>query len=146
MAAFGNRHKKRKLKNEINVVPYVDVMLVLLVIFMLTSTAMNLGIQVNLPDADARPVEQAEDPVVVLVDDQGRYELRLGSGQAQPLEAAELSARMAALVAENPQAPVFVAADGALPYQQVMDTMSLLQRAGVTRASLVTDPIPATGR
>lgn len=140
MAAFGNRHKKRKLKNEINVVPYIDVKLVLLVIFMITASVMNLGVEVNLPDSDARPVEQVQDPVVVSVSAAGQYSLQLGDGADQPVSADELAARIAAFVQTNPDAPVFVAADGALPYQAVMDTMSLLQNAGVTRAALMSEP------
>ena len=140
MAAFGNRHKKRKLKNEINVVPYIDVKLVLLVIFMITASVMNLGVEVNLPDSDARPVEQVQDPVVVSVSAAGQYSLQLGDGADQPVSADELAARIAAFVQTNPDAPIFVAADGALPYQAVMDTMSLLQNAGVTRAALMSEP------
>ena len=140
MAAFGNRHKKRKLKNEINVVPYIDVMLVLLVIFMITASVMNLGVEVNLPDSNARSVEQTQDPVVVSVSAGGQYSLKLGDGADQPVSAEELGARIAAFVQTNPNAPVFVAADGELPYQAVMDTMSLLQNAGVTKAALMSEP------
>ena len=140
MAAFSNRHKKRKLKAEINVVPYIDVMLVLLVIFMITASVMNLGVEVNLPDSNARPVEQTQDPVVVSVSAGGQYSLRLGDGLDEPVSAEELGAKMAAFVAQNPKQPVFVAADGDLPYQTVMDTMELLQSAGVTRAALMSEP------
>ena len=140
MAAFANRHRKRKLKAEINVVPYIDVMLVLLVIFMITASVMNLGVEVNLPDSNARPVEQTQDPVIVTVAADGRYGLKLGDGPDQAVSAEELAGRMRAFVAENPKLSVFVAADGALPYQDVMDTMSLLQNAGVTRAALMSEP------
>jgi biopolymer transport protein TolR len=140
MAAFANRHKKRKLKAEINVVPYIDVMLVLLVIFMITASVMNLGVEVNLPDSNARPVEQAQDPVVVSVSAGGRYALKLGDGPDEPVSAEELGAKMAAFVAQNPKLPVFVAADGELPYQAVMDAMELLQNAGVTKAALMSEP------
>ena len=140
MAAFTHRHKKRKLKAEINVVPYIDVMLVLLVIFMITASVMNLGVEVNLPQSNARSVEQAQDPVIVSVSAGGQYTLKLGEGPHEPVTAEELDAKMRAFVAQNPKLPVFVAADGALPYQQVMDTMSLLQGAGVTRAALMSEP------
>ena len=143
MAAFGNRHKKRKLKAEINVVPYIDVMLVLLVIFMITASVMNLGVEVNLPDANARPMQQEQDPVVVSVAADGSYALKLGDGDNTRVSREELAAKVRAFAAENPTLPVFVAADGELPYQQVMDTMSLLQNAGVSRASLVTEPVAA---
>jgi len=140
MAAFGNRHRKRKLKNEINVVPYIDVMLVLLVIFMITSSVMNLGVVVHLPQSNVRPVEPAQDPVVVSIDGSGQYFLRLGEGANQPVTADELTVKIRALMAENPQAPVFVAADRDLRYQAVMDVMERLQGAGVARAALLSVP------
>ena len=140
MAAFGNRHKKRKLKSEINVVPYIDVMLVLLVIFMITASVMNLGVEVNLPQSNARPVEQAQDPVIVSVLADGSYTLKLGEGPHEAVGRDELAAKMRAFVAQNPQLPVFVAAEGTLPYQSVMDTMELLQGAGVSKAALMSEP------
>jgi biopolymer transport protein TolR len=140
MAAFGNRHKKRKLKSEINVVPYIDVMLVLLVIFMITASVMNLGVEVNLPQSNARPVEQAQDPVVVSIARDGTYSLKLGDGANQPISAEELGAKMRAFVAQNPQTPVFVAAHRELQYQTVMEAMELLQGAGVAKAALMSEP------
>jgi biopolymer transport protein TolR len=140
MAAFGNRHKKRKLKSEINVVPYIDVMLVLLVIFMITASVMNLGVEVNLPQSNARPVEQAQDPVVVSIDGAGQYSLKLGDGPDEPVSPEELTAKIRAFVAQNPQLPVFVAADRELRYQSVMEAMELLQGAGVSKAALMSEP------
>ena len=140
MAAFSNRHKKRKLKAEINVVPYIDVMLVLLVIFMITASVMNLGVEVNLPQSNARPVEQAQDPVVVSIARDGSYSLKLGDGANQPISAEELGAKMRAFVAQNPQTPVFVAAHRELQYQTVMEAMELLQGAGVAKAALMSEP------
>lgn len=140
MAAFSNRHKKRKLKADINVVPYIDVMLVLLVIFMITASVMNLGVEVNLPQSNARPVEQAQDPVVVSIRRDGSYSLRLGEGADTPMAPEELAARVRAVVATNPQTPIFVAAHRELPYQAVMDAMALLQGAGVSKAALMSEP------
>ena len=140
MAAFANRHRKRKLKAEINVVPYIDVMLVLLVIFMITASVMNLGVEVNLPQSNARPVEQAQDPVVVSIARDGTYSLKLGDGANEPIAAEELSAKMRAFVAQNPQTPVFVAAHRELQYQTVMEAMELLQGAGVSKAALMSEP------
>lgn len=140
MAAFGNRHKKRKLKSEINVVPYIDVMLVLLVIFMITASVMNLGVEVNLPQSNARPVEQAQDPVVVSIALDGSYSLKLGDGADTPMSSEELGNRIRAFVAQNPQTPVFVAAHRELQYQTVMEAMELLQGAGVSKAALMSEP------
>lgn len=142
MAAFSHRHKKRKLKAEINVVPYIDVMLVLLVIFMVTASVVNLSVDVDLPDSNARSVQAPEqDPVVVSVAADGTYTLKLGEASPQPVSAADLGQRMRAFVAQNPKVPVFVAADGQLPYQAVMDTMAMLQAAGVDRAGLMSEPV-----
>jgi biopolymer transport protein TolR len=140
MAAFSNRHKKRKLKAEINVVPYIDVMLVLLVIFMITASVMNLGVEVNLPQSNARPVEQAQDPVVVSIARDGSYSLKLGDGPDTPMSREELGNRIRAFVTQNPQTPVFVAAHRELQYQTVMEAMELLQGAGVSKAALMSEP------
>jgi biopolymer transport protein TolR len=140
MAAFSNRHKKRKLKAEINVVPYIDVMLVLLVIFMITASVMNLGVEVNLPQSNARPVEQAQDPVVVSIARDGSYSLKLGDGADTPMSREELGNRIRAFVTQNPQTPVFVAAHRELQYQTVMEAMELLQGAGVSKAALMSEP------
>lgn len=140
MAAFRNRHRKRKLKAEINVVPYIDVVLVLLVIFMITASVMNLGVDVNLPQSNARAVQQSEDPVVVSINAAGQYSLRLGDGPDTPVSAEQLSSQLRAFVAQNPRLPVFVAADKNLRYQEVMSAMELLQAAGVSRAALMSVP------
>src|SRR5690606_36626475 len=104
------RHKCRKLKSEINVVPYIDVMLVLLIIFMVTAPLLSLSVDVDLPKFNARSVDSKKDPVIVTVDAEGRYFLTLEGGKAEPIDATELSARLAAFVAQNKDLPVFVAA------------------------------------
>ncbi|MCR6686397.1 protein TolR [Pseudoxanthomonas sp.] len=134
------RHKRRKLKSEINVVPYIDVMLVLLIIFMVTAPLLSLSVDVDLPRSNARSVDSKKDPVIVTVDAEGRYFLTLEGGKAQPIDATELSARLAAFVAQNKDVPVFVAAPGVTEYQKVMDTMVLVQAAGVPRVSLMSQP------
>ncbi|MBS3895304.1 protein TolR [Silanimonas sp.] len=140
MAVFSHRRKKRKLTAEINVVPYIDVKLVLLVIFMITASVMNLGVDVNLPQSNARAVQQSEDPVVVSINAAGQYSLRLGDGPDTPVSAEQLSTQLRAFVAQNPRLPVFVAADKNLRYQEVMTAMELLQAAGVSRAALMSVP------
>ena len=135
-----SRHKRRKLKSEINVVPYIDVMLVLLIIFMVTAPLLSLSVDVDLPRSNARSVESKKDPVVVTVDAQGRYFLTLQGGRPEPIDATELTARLQAFVAQNSEVPVFVAAPGGVEYQKVMDTMVLVQKAGVPRVSLMSQP------
>ncbi|WP_024870318.1 protein TolR [Pseudoxanthomonas suwonensis] len=134
------RHKRRKLKSEINVVPYIDVMLVLLIIFMVTAPLLSLSVDVDLPQSKARAVESKKDPVIVTVDAEGRYFLSLQGGKAEAIDATELSTRLSAFVAQNKDVPVFVAAPGVAEYQKVMDTMVLVQAAGVPRVSLMSQP------
>ena len=134
------RHKRRKLKSEINVVPYIDVMLVLLIIFMVTAPLLSLSVDVDLPQSQARAVDSKKDPAIVTVDAEGRYFLTLQGTKAEPIDATELTARLAAFVAQNKDVPVFVAAPGVTEYQKVMDTMVLVQQAGVPRVSLMSQP------
>jgi len=134
------RHKRRKLKSEINVVPYIDVMLVLLIIFMVTAPLLSLSVDVDLPRSNARAVENKKDPVIVTVDAEGRYFLTLQGGKPEPIDATQLTARLGAFVAQNREVPVFVAAPGVAEYQKVMDTMALVQAAGVPRVSLMSQP------
>ncbi|QDW67195.1 protein TolR [Luteimonas granuli] len=140
MSVRARRGKRRKLKNEINVVPYIDVMLVLLIIFMVTAPLMNLGVDVQLPESNAKSITEQKDPVVVSVDRDGNYFLAIETGNNQAVDVDTLGARVRALVANNPDVAVYVAADGAGSYQNVMDAMVLLQNAGVERVGLMSQP------
>ncbi len=133
------RRRRRKLKNEINVVPYIDVMLVLLIIFMVTAPLMNLGVDVQLPQSNAKSIEERQDPIVVSVDTAGNYFLAI-EGDNQQIDAESLGARIRAIVANNPGVPVFVAGDGTADYQLIMDAMVLLQSAGVEKVGLMSAP------
>ena len=140
MSVIARRRKRRKLKNEINVVPYIDVMLVLLIIFMVTAPLMNLGVDIELPQSNAKSIEEKKDPVVVTVDADGNYFLAVEAGSNEALDAATLSRKVGAIVNNNPQVAVFGAADGAGSYQHVMDAMVLLQSAGVEKVGLMSQP------
>ena len=141
MSATITRHRKRKkLKAEINVVPYIDVMLVLLIIFMVTAPLLSLGVDVELPQARAKPIEQQKDPVVVTVAADGAYSLKLEAADAEPIDATTLQARVAAFVRANPDVPVLVAGARDADYATVFDTMVLLQQAGVPRVGLMGQP------
>ncbi|CTP82258.1 protein TolR [Xanthomonas translucens pv. arrhenatheri] len=140
MTAAISRRKRRKLKSEINVVPYIDVMLVLLIIFMVTAPLLSLSVDVDLPDSTARSVESKKDPVIVTVDGEGRYTLTLQDGKPEKIGAPELKAKMQAFVSQNKDVPVFVAAPGSSNYQLVMDTMVMLQQAGVPKVGLMSQP------
>ena len=133
------RRRRRKLKNEINVVPYIDVMLVLLIIFMVTAPLMNLGTDINLPDSRARSVGTPKDPVVVSIYADGGYALMVEK-QNQSVSAEELTARLRAINGQNPDATVLVNGDRDTSYQNIMAGIDLINDAGVTRVSLLSRP------
>ena len=140
MSAIASRRRKRKLKAEINVVPYIDVMLVLLIIFMVTAPLLNLGVDIELPQSNAKSMQEKKDPVIVSVDPAGNYFLTVEAGSNEAVTRDTLLAKMRAIVNQNPQVPVFVAGDGSANYQKVMDAMVLLQEAGVERVGLMSQP------
>ena len=125
---------------EINVVPYIDVMLVLLVIFMITAPLLKTGVDVNLPRADARPIEEVQtEPLVATVDAEGRFYLNVGSDPDSPVTEDRLVAMAAAVMRRNPDRRVFVRGDQAVNYQKVVRVMALLQQAGVPQVGLVAE-------
>jgi biopolymer transport protein TolR len=140
------RHRKRKLKAEINVVPYIDVMLVLLVIFMVTAPLLTLGVDVDLPQSNAKSVNAKEDPIVVSVYPDGSYALAVKAGKNETMTPQSLEARVRAIVSQNKDAAIFVAAQGDGKYQDVMNVMELLQRANVRKIGLMSDPKTAAGK
>ena len=132
---------------EINVVPYIDVMLVLLVIFMITAPLLNLGVEVELPKADAEPLdtEQNDEPLVVTVLQNGDLYLNAGGdldGTSSGLIDPEtLVATVSAIVRRNPEIQVLVGGDERVDYGAVYNAMVLLQKAGVTKVGLMSDPL-----
>jgi biopolymer transport protein TolR len=140
MSTAFRRHRKRKLKSEINVVPYIDVMLVLLIIFMVTAPLLNLGVDIELPQSNARAVQGQSDPIVVSVDAQDGYTLRLSDGAKETVAADALVARVGAFIGQNPDVAVYVAGDGGASYETVYQAMVLLQAAGVRRIGLMSKP------
>src|SRR5689334_15047914 len=121
----------RRLMGEINVVPYIDVMLVLLIIFMITAPLMTQGVKVDLPKAATEPVQMTNKQSLVLsVDKGGRYYLNLGSNEKQPISEGEVINRVSAVIRREPTTPVYVNADENVPYGVVVQGMALLQRAG----------------
>ena len=126
---------------EINVVPYIDVMLVLLVIFMITVPLLTEGVKVELPRADANPLQdEAQRPIVFTVDRAGRYYVTYDDDRSVPLDRKELLLKASALIRHNPRAPVLVKGDKAVAYEQVVHLMVLLQQAGASSIGLLTDP------
>ena len=106
------RHRRRKPIAEMNVVPYIDVMLVLLVIFMITAPLLTQGVKVDLPQAPAETIDsQEQEPLIVSVDAEGRYYLNEGDAQEDPLDASVLLSRVSALQRHRPGTPVLVRGD-----------------------------------
>lgn len=133
------------LLSEINIVPYIDVMLVLLVIFMITAPLLTQGINVKLPHAAAKALSPDKElPIVVSVDHDGAYYLNLAATPLQAIPQEELLYRVAALVAVAKEAgqvrPVYVKGDNNVSYGKVVALMALLQRAGAGEVGLITDP------
>jgi biopolymer transport protein TolR len=133
--------KRRRPVSEINVVPYIDVMLVLLIIFMVTAPLITQGVKVDLPKAQAQAFEQDDKPpLIASVDADGKYYLSVGDSQEDPMSAEDLATLVARHLQLEPQTPVVVKGDGDVPYREVVNLMVLLQRAGVPSIGLMTDP------
>ena len=142
-----SKRNKRRPMSEINVVPYIDVMLVLLVIFMITTPLLNLGVEVNLPNADAAPLDsqQNDEPMVITVLKNGDLYLNAG-GEADRvnsglIDAQSLVTTVAAIVRRNPDLQVLIGGDEMVGYGHVYNAMVLLQKAGVTKVGLMSDPL-----
>ena len=123
------------MMSEINVTPFVDVMLVLLIIFMVTAPLMSTGVEMDLPRADAPALATDEDQLVLSIDKDARYFL-----QDQTFTLEELKPRLAAIAEANPGKPMFVRADGKLPYETVLQALAVARASGMTKVGLVTQP------
>lgn len=133
------RRRRRRPMSEINVVPYIDVMLVLLVIFMITAPLLQQGVDIELPKADAEPLSQPSEPVVISVTEQGDLYLSIG-GQSELIDKQGLIEKVSAFVRRNPEVPVLVGGDQRVPYGRIYQTMVTLQEAGVEKVGLMSDP------
>jgi biopolymer transport protein TolR len=134
--------RKRRLMGEINVVPYIDVMLVLLIIFMITAPLLTQGVKVDLPKGAAEPIEaQRIPPLVLSVDRAGRLYLNVGPEPQQPLDDATVAARATATLQRNPETQVLLKADSAVAYGRVVQAMVILQHAGARTVGFITEPL-----
>jgi len=125
---------------DINVVPYIDVMLVLLVIFMVTAPMLMQGVEVDLPQAKTEPVSnQDAEPVIVSINSQGQLFLNLGEQDDQVLTIATVKQRVGAVIRRSPDKPVLVWGDKAVAYGEVVALMAALQEAGAEGVGLVTE-------
>ena len=145
LMANGRRQGRQRLRRfnlqaEINITPFVDVMLVLLIIFMVSAPLMTQGVQVALPQTQAAPITSTDDPIQVSIKRDGSFFL-----EQRRVSATELGARLQALQQLRPNAQILLRADKDVPYGRVMQVMSSLQSAGLVDVGLVTEPTPATG-
>ena len=132
------RNRGRKMMGEINVVPYIDVMLVLLIIFMVTAPMLSQGIKVDLPKAAAEPMPPDIEPLVLSIDAEGGMYLNIGDPQASQSAERVLEVVSAALRRE-PERPVLVKADRHVEYGRVVEGMALLQQAGAQKVGFATE-------
>jgi biopolymer transport protein TolR len=135
---------KKRLMSEINVVPYIDVMLVLLIIFMITAPLLTQGINVELPKAGAEVLDpellRDNEPLILSVDRDGKFYLNIGENVEAPVDEQTIIERTSAVVRRNAETPVLVKADQAVPYGRVVTGMVLLQQAGAAKVGFLTDP------
>ncbi|MGY4876721.1 protein TolR [Vreelandella aquamarina] len=136
-----NRNSQRRPMAEINVVPFIDVMLVLLVIFMITAPMLTQGVQVELPQVSSEPIDTKDnsEPVIVAVDKDGQYHITLGDSSTL-VSLDELDQRMMTILERSPDSPVLVRGDRNVAYGQVVALMSTLQSAGVENVGLISEP------
>jgi biopolymer transport protein TolR len=133
--------KKRRAVSDINVVPYIDVMLVLLIIFMVTAPLLKQGVEVDLPTAPANPLDaESPEPIVVTVDKSGLMFLNIAVDPDTEISAEALVKQVKSALVREPKRPVMVRGDANGPYQNVVATLVLLQQANVGSVGLVTEP------
>ncbi len=144
MASVQKNTRRRRLMGEINVVPYIDVMLVLLIIFMITAPLLAEGVKVELPKAGAQPIppEMLKDskPIVLTIDDAGRLFLNYNQPEDEPMTAEKVEAQAAAVLRRAPETTVLVRGDYRVAYGEVVGAMTILQRAGASKVGFITQP------
>ncbi|MFC3195121.1 ExbD/TolR family protein [Marinicella sediminis] len=132
--------RPRKVKAEINVVPYIDVTLVLLIIFMITTPLMNLGVDVNLPESNANTITIETEPAVINVTANGDLYLSIG-GEYELLDAETLQKKISAFIQVNDELPIMIGADQSVSYGQVYQAMAIAQQAGAKKVGLISEPV-----
>lgn len=140
MSGFGPKIKKKPIA-EINVVPYIDVMLVLLIVFMVAAPMLTQGVKVELPQAASEPIESKDDePIMVSIKKDGTYYITLGSDTEQARPLAEIKDMVSKVLRQSPKTQVLVQGDHSVSYGTVVTLMSELQGAGAPSVGLVTEP------
>lgn len=136
-----SKRRRRTLLSEINVVPYIDVMLVLLVVFMIAAPLMVQGVLVNLPETLSEPLpREKNDPLIISIKSEGTFFLETQATKNTPLGLDEISIQVEKILKANPSLQVVVRGDGGVKYQKVMELMSVLQASGAEDVGLITQP------
>lgn len=135
------QRRRRRPVSEMNVVPYIDVMLVLLIIFMATASVIAQGVKVDLPKAQAQTLETDQETIMIVsIDEQGLYYLNVGDNPDAPMQAQDIAAIIKTRLQVDPSIPVVVNGDRTISYEKVIDMMVLLQSSGAPSVGLMTDP------
>jgi biopolymer transport protein TolR len=141
---MGRKNGRRKPMAEINVVPYIDVTLVLLIIFMITTPMLQTGVEVDLPQAESKTVESEGDgnnpPIVISIKEQGQYYIKSDSQDDEQVLPEEINSRVAAILINKPKTQVLINADKGVSYGTVVTVMAALKNAGVPTVGLMTKP------
>ena len=132
--------RRKKIMAEINVVPYIDVTLVLLIIFMITTPLLNLGVDVSLPESSANTVTIEEEPVIINIDVDGNFFLSIG-GEFEPIDEEQLGLKLAAFIRSNKDVPILIGADRKVDYGRAYQAMVVAQQAGANKVGLISDPL-----
>ena len=137
-----NRHrlrydsrKQKKLMSEINVTPFVDVMLVLLIIFMITAPLMKTGIEIELPQVNTPNIPESDEPLIVTINKNNEIFL-----SEKKVTAKNLKSKLTAIKNANPKVKIFIKADKVVSYQKLMEVMKKIIDSNITNVSLITDP------
>lgn len=144
MAVLTRRSRRSSKISQINVVPFIDVMLVLLIIFMVTAPLLQQGVEVDLPQAEAEPLDSRDspgEPIVVTVSRGGEFSLNQGPRAGITLGYTDLTSQVATLRLASPHTQVYVRGDRHVDYGRIMDAMIAVQAAGVERVGLITEPV-----
>ena len=141
---MSRKHGRRKPMAEINVVPYIDVTLVLLIIFMITTPILQTGVDVDLPQAESKTVESTGNddnpPIVISIKEQGLYYIKIGTGDDELISVEAINASVVAVLADKPKTQILINADRGVDYGTVVTIMAELKNAGVPTVGLMTKP------
>lgn len=140
---MSRRSHKKRLVAEINVVPYIDVVLVLLIVFMITAPLLTQGVKVDLPQAAASPIDKDDEPLIVSLKRDGSLYINLGEdSETKPASIDAIKQQVTAVLKNKPSTPVLVWGDRSVNYGKVVELMTQLQSAGADSVGLVTEPLP----